>query len=39
MHPAIAAGPDGSVYVCWNELDEDGKRVVFVRLSPPQGPS
>jgi hypothetical protein len=34
LQPALAVAPDGSVLVAWNELDEEGKRVVFVRLSP-----
>ncbi len=32
VNPAIAIGPDGAAHVGWNELTEDGKSVVHVRL-------
>jgi hypothetical protein len=33
MQPAMAIGPDGTVYVAWNEIDQDGKHVVLARLT------
>jgi hypothetical protein len=39
IQPSIAVGPDGAVYAAWNELDTDGKGVVFVRLKPAAGES
>jgi hypothetical protein len=33
LQPALTVGPDGTVHVAWNEIDEDGKHVVFTRLS------
>ena len=33
LQPSIASGPDGTAYVAWNELDADGKRVVFARIA------
>jgi hypothetical protein len=35
LQPSLALGADGTVAVAWNELDEDGKHVVFVRLPQP----
>jgi hypothetical protein len=35
LQPAIAVGPDGTVFVAWNEIDQDGKHVVCARLIPP----
>jgi hypothetical protein len=32
LNPAVAIAPGGDVFVAWNELDEDGKQVVLVRL-------
>jgi hypothetical protein len=32
LNPALAVAADGSVLVAWNELDAEGKRVVFARL-------
>ena len=31
--PSPSLGPDGSLYVAWNELDAAGKHVVLVRLA------
>jgi hypothetical protein len=31
LNPSLAVGADGAVLVVWNEIDADGKRVVFVR--------
>jgi hypothetical protein len=33
VQPSLALGPDGTVYVAWNEIDQDGKHVVLARLS------
>jgi hypothetical protein len=33
MQPSIALSPDGTVYVAWNEIDQDGKHVVLARLA------
>lgn len=33
LNPAVAVGPDGRVFVAWNELDGEGKQVVVVRLA------
>jgi hypothetical protein len=33
LQPSIALGAEGSVVVAWNEIDQDGKHVVFVRLA------
>ena len=35
LQPSIALGPDGTAFVAWNEVDEDGKRVVFAKVAPP----
>lgn len=35
--PALAIGSDGMVFVAWNELDEQGKRVVVARASQVYG--
>jgi hypothetical protein len=35
LQPALALGADGTVVVAWNELDQDGKHVVFVRRAEP----
>jgi hypothetical protein len=32
LQPSLTVGPDGSVFVTWNEIDQDGKHVVLVRL-------
>lgn len=32
LNPAVAVAPGGDVFVAWNELGEDGKQVVLVRL-------
>jgi hypothetical protein len=32
LQPSIALAPDGTAFVAWNEIDEDGKRVVFARV-------
>jgi mono/diheme cytochrome c family protein len=36
LHPAITTTPDGTVFVAWNELDQDGKHVVIARLARPE---
>ncbi|WP_169974657.1 exo-alpha-sialidase [Tautonia rosea] len=33
-HPTLAVSADGRVVVSWNELDEEGKRVVVVQYRP-----
>jgi hypothetical protein len=33
IQPCVASSPDGNLYVAWNEIDADGKRVVFSRVS------
>ena len=33
LQPSLTVGPDGSVFVTWNEIDQDGKHVVFARLA------
>ena len=33
LQPSLTVGPDGSVFVTWNEIDQDGKHVVFARLT------
>jgi hypothetical protein len=38
LQPALTAGPDGTVFVTWNEIDQDGKHVVFTRLTRPEQP-
>ncbi len=35
--PSLAAGPDGALFAAWNEIDQDGKRVVVARLAGPSG--
>ena len=35
-HPSLAVGPDGTVFAAWNEIDEDGKHAVLVRLANPE---
>jgi hypothetical protein len=35
LQPAIATAPGGTVCVAWNEIDQDGKHVVVVRLARP----
>jgi hypothetical protein len=35
LQPSLALGADGTVGVAWNEIDQDGKHVVFVRLPRP----
>jgi hypothetical protein len=37
VQPALAVGAGGAVFVAWNELDQDGKHVVFARVSPVDG--
>ena len=37
LQPSIAIGPDGTAFVAWNEIDPDGKRVVFARVESPAG--
>jgi hypothetical protein len=32
-HPALTAAPDGTVFVAWNEIDQDGKHIVCARLA------
>jgi hypothetical protein len=36
MQPSLVVGPDEIVYAVWNEIDQDGKHVVFVRLANPK---
>jgi hypothetical protein len=33
VQPSLAISPEGTVYVAWNEIDQDGKHVVMARLS------
>jgi hypothetical protein len=33
LQPSIAVAADGTVYVAWNEIDQDGKHVVLARLA------
>ena len=33
FQPSLTVGPDSSVFVTWNEIDQDGKHVVFARLA------
>jgi hypothetical protein len=33
MQPSMAISADGTIYVAWNEIDQDGKHVVLARLS------
>jgi hypothetical protein len=33
LQPSLTLGPDGSVFVTWNEIDQDGKHVVLARLA------
>jgi len=33
LQPSLTVGPDGSVFVTWNEIDQDGKHVVLARLA------
>jgi hypothetical protein len=37
VQPSLSAGPDGAVIAAWNEIDQDGKRVVVARLAGPPG--
>ncbi len=39
LQPSIALDADGTALVAWNELDSDGKKVVFARVEPPSKPS
>jgi hypothetical protein len=32
LNPALAVAADGALLVAWNELDTEGKRVVFARV-------
>ena len=34
----LTLGPEGTVFVTWNEIDQDGKHVVFARLTRPDQP-
>ncbi len=37
LQPSIVSGPDGTAFVAWNEIDADGKRVVFARVARREG--
>ncbi len=37
LNPAIAVAADGALLLAWNELDTDGKRVVFARVEAAGG--
>ena len=37
LQPSIAVDPDGTVLVAWNEMDGDGKKVVFARVERSSG--
>jgi hypothetical protein len=32
FHPAVAVGPRGELIVAWNEIADDGKRVVVAQV-------
>jgi len=34
LNPSLAVSPSGQVFICWNELDTEGKQVVVVQLAP-----
>ena len=38
LQHALTVGPEGTVFVTWNEIDQDGKHVVFARLTRPDQP-
>ena len=37
LNPSLTVAADGAVLVAWNEIDTDGKRVVFVRRESGDG--
>jgi hypothetical protein len=39
LNPALALAADGSILLAWNELDTEGKRVVFARVEPARRPA
>ncbi len=38
LNPAIVVAADGTALIAWNELDTQGKRIVFTRIKPVAGP-
>jgi hypothetical protein len=39
VQPTLTLGPDGTVFVAWNEVDQEGKHAVFARLWHPASTS
>jgi hypothetical protein len=37
LNPALAVAADGAILLAWNELDTEGKRVVFTRVEAARG--
>jgi hypothetical protein len=37
LNPALAVAADGTAFIAWNELDTQGKRIVFTRIKPAAG--
>ncbi len=37
LNPALVVAADGTVLIAWNELDTQGKRIVFTRIKPALG--
>lgn len=36
VQPSLALAPEGTAFVAWNEIDQDGKHAVLVRLANPK---